>query len=55
VKVKNIFCSIFILFLLSFTVKADEFNDQNKYDGQMYSFFKWQWDLMRKDKKSIKY
>ena len=29
--------------------------DQNKYDGQMYSFFKWQWDLMRKDKKSIKY
>ena len=29
--------------------------DQNKYNGQMYSFFKWQWDLMRKDKKSIKY
>ena len=29
--------------------------DQNKYDGQMYSFFKWQWDLMRKDTKSIKY
>ena len=29
--------------------------DKNKYNGQMYSFFKWQWDLMRKDKKSIKY
>ena len=29
--------------------------DQNKYNGQMYSFFKWQWDLMRKDTKSIKY
>ena len=29
--------------------------DQNKYKGKMYSFFKWQWDLMRKDKKSIKY
>ena len=28
-KVKNIFCSIFILFLLSFTVKADEFNRQD--------------------------
>jgi len=28
--------------------------DQNKYDGNMYSFFKWQWDLMRKDEKSIK-
>ena len=29
--------------------------DQNKYNGQMYSFFKWQWDLMRNDKKSIKF
>ena len=28
-KVKNIFCSIFILFLLSFTVKADKFNRQD--------------------------
>ena len=28
-KVKNIFCLIFILFLLSFTVKADEFNRQD--------------------------
>ena len=28
--------------------------DQNKYDRNMYSFFKWQWDLMRKDEKSIK-
>ena len=28
-KVKNIFCSIFILFLLSFTVKAGEFNRQD--------------------------
>ena len=28
-KVKNIFCLIFILFLLSFTVKADKFNRQD--------------------------
>ena len=28
-NVKNIFCSIFILFLLNFTVKADEFNRQD--------------------------
>ena len=27
----------------------------NKYQGQMYSFFKWQWNLMRNDKKSIKF
>ena len=24
--------------------------ERNKYSGNMYSFFKWQWDLMRKDK-----
>ena len=37
----------------------DVYNDKdystNKYNGQMYSFFKWQWDLMRNDKKSIKF
>ena len=27
----------------------------NQYDGKMYSFFKWQWDLMREDKDSIEY
>ena len=27
----------------------------NQYYGKMYSFFKWQWDLMRKDKDSIEY
>ncbi|KES14209.1 hypothetical protein GASC598B02_002040, partial [Gilliamella apicola SCGC AB-598-B02] len=26
---------------------------KNKYYRQMYSFFKWQWKLMRDDKKSI--
>ena len=26
----------------------------SEYKGKMYSFFKWQWDLMRKDEKSIK-
>ena len=25
----------------------------NQYKGKMYSFFKWQWDLMRKDKKVL--
>jgi len=39
-NVKNIIYSIFILFLLNF---------------KMYSFFKWQWDMMLKDTKSIKY
>ena len=27
----------------------------NKYNGKMYSFFRWQWDMMRNDTKSIKY
>ena len=27
----------------------------NQYNDKMYSFFKWQWDLMRKDKDSIEY
>ena len=34
-------------------VKGD--NSPNKYNEKMYSFFKWQWDMMRNDKKSIKY
>ena len=28
---------------------------ENIYEKKMYSFFKWQWDMMRKDTKSIKY
>lgn len=28
--------------------------DSNKYEGKRYSFFKWQWDIMREDK-SLKY
>ena len=36
-------------------VYIKEDTSYNKYDGQMYSFFKWQWDLMRNDKKSIKF
>ena len=27
----------------------------NKYQGQMYSFFKWQWNLMRNDKKVLNF
>ncbi len=25
----------------------------NKYKGKMFSFFKWQWDIMRKDRSLI--
>ena len=40
------------LFFLTFnnSIEKTTAKKDNRYKGKMYSFYKWQWDLMREDR-----